>query len=115
MKPEYFEIPSSSIQEISPFHELVEKSILIKQRSKEWFEFRKIYAETCDTKNNFPIKDRIEDRFHLIAGAIAELYVMYNVDWKVIFPEFHFINVGIIFDGKDGISPDGFLVNKITK
>jgi hypothetical protein len=115
MNPEYFEIPSSSIEEIVSFPELVEKSVLISQRSTEWFKFREKYADFRDSKDNFPIKDKIEERFHLIAGAIAELYVMYRVDWKVIFPEFNFINVGIIFDGKDGISPDGFIVNEITK
>lgn len=109
MNPEYFEIPSSSSEDISFFPELVEKSILIPQRSKEWFEFRRKYTIDRDPK------DKIEERFHLIAGAISELYVMYRVDWKIIFPEFNFINVGVIFNDQDFISPDGFLVNQITK
>jgi len=115
MKPEYFEIPSNKKEDIKSFSELVEKSILIPQRSIKWFEFREKYTDVRDSKDNFPIKDRIDERFHLIAGAIAELYVMYRVDWKIIFPEFSFINVGIIFDGIEGISPDGFLVHEITK
>ena len=42
---------------------------------------------------------------------------MYRVDWPSIFNGYKFVNIGMLFDEETqlGISPDGLLLNDITK
>jgi hypothetical protein len=115
----HFPIPSSNLIELESFDEIIEKSYLVAQRSKEWFELRKKYIFTSK-KNIYDdfVFDHlwINKLFHLIVGSIGEQYVMYRVDWSKIFTKYKFINVGILFDEKTqiGISPDGLLINNKT-
>jgi len=87
----------------------------IDQRSNEWFELRKIYPPNKKyIKNDSQSKIDIKN---YISGSIGEQYIMFNVDWNKIFPNYHFISVGMLIhpDNKYSISPDGFLINFDTK
>jgi hypothetical protein len=103
--------------------ELVDKSFFVAQRSKEWFDLRAIYLPSGNPTNiyaDYVLKDSwVIDLFHLIVGSIAEQYVMYNVDWSLIFPGYRFTNVGlIVYDKSDqksrSTAPDGLLINDTT-
>jgi hypothetical protein len=80
----------------------------IDQRSKEWFNFRKIYPPN---KKNIIDDEKINHNY--ISGSIGEQYLMFNVDWNKIFPDYHFVSVGMLIHPDKGysISPDGFLIN----
>jgi len=116
-----FQIPSSLEIDIKNYNELLEKSILIPQRSNEWFKLRKIYLPNGVNKENIYDNyifedDWVEKIFHLIKGSIGEQYIMYKTDWNKLFPGYKFINVGLLINKLKytSISPDGFLVNNDT-
>jgi hypothetical protein len=116
---EHFRIPFTKSEEFE-FNQK-NKIIFVEQRSREWFEMRKIYPPNNVEKNDKIYycnndKNSIKDNFHFIVGSIGEQYVMFNVEWSKIFPNYKFISVGMLIDPikKYGISPDGILVNSNT-
>ena len=115
---EHFRIPFTKSEDFT-FNQK-DKIIFVEQRSREWFEMRKIYPPNNVEKNDKVYyctdKNLIKDFFHFIIGSIGEQYVMFNVNWSEIFPNYKFISVGMIINPveKYGISPDGILINSNT-
>lgn len=119
----HFLIPSCSEKDIINFPILLKKSILVAQRSKKWFDLRKIFLPKgrTEVRNDYAnykfTVSWVTDLFHLIVGSMAEQYIMYNIDWSKLFPGYKFVNVGLIVNQEtsESISPDGLLINDITK
>jgi hypothetical protein len=110
-------ITSCTLKDIDQHPELIKSSILVTQRSDEWFELRKKFLPIGGLKNkDYNSSDNwITELYHLYVGSIGEQYVMYNVNWGECFPSYKFVNIGLLIKDNQSISPDGLLINDITK
>ncbi len=117
----YFQIPSCAEDDLAAFPEFQKQVCFCSQRSPEWFAFRDKYPPNGKIKENAyqnyeASNSWVKDLFHLIAGSLGELVVMYGIDWSRVFPGYTFVTIGLIKNDKgQSIAPDGFLINATTK
>lgn len=97
--------------------DILEKTVLVTQRSKEWLGLLTYY--TCGTNSGlipYEGNDWVSFYYNLIRGAIVEQIVIHNCDFSIWFPGkgIDKITVGLLVEdkkqGSNGIAPDLLLM-----
>ena len=110
-----FPIPCSNSEKLP--ENILQKAILVPQRSKEWLALLTYY--TCGTNSGlvpYEGNDWVSFYYNLIRGAIVEQMVIHNCDFSSLFPNSTIvkITVGLLVEEKKqesrGITPDLLLM-----